>query len=175
MSDFFRGILPQKYRKRPQSIPANEPYIEKEVIDWEFVEKQKAKRRARREKFWRFVSSWTGFLFWKIVRLFISIDFWLVVFCVGLVFGISYLIWMIGLWIVANGRIVISFLVFSFVGFVVFLMLRQLLIDRKTMPNWDDTDGQSGKEMKDNTNIEIINHIDTGNGHRTIKIINQIK
>ena len=172
MTEIFCGKTPQNLRKSPQNYSANEPYLPPRGDD-----EARQRRREQRKIVLETAAAWMWYFLSKGLSVFIRVETWIIIIGVAAVFGVSYAVWLLALWVGRNIQLILSIGVFGFVFFVLSIMIRQLRFDYVHKPDFDDI-GDFYKPVQTpptKRTIEIVNYIDTGDGQQEIKITNTIK
>ena len=172
MTEIFCGKTPQNDRKSPQGYSANEPYLPPRGDD-----EARQRRREQRKIVLETAAAWMWYFLSKGLSVFIRVETWIIIIGVAAVFGVSYAVWLLALWVGRNIQLILSIGVFGFVFFVLSIMIRQLRFDYVHKPDFDDI-GDFYKPVQTpptKRTIEIVNYIDTGDGQQEIKITNTIK
>lgn len=176
MTEIFCGKTPQNDRKSPQGYSANEPYLPPKGDDPAVIEARQ-RRREQRKIVLETAAAWMWYFLSKGLSVFIRVETWIIIIGVAAVFGASYAVWLLALWVGRNIQLILSIGVFGFVFFVLSIMIRQLRFDFVHKPDFDDI-GDFHKPVQTpatKRTIEIVNYIDTGDGQQEIKITNTIK
>ena len=176
MTEIFCGKTPQNDRKSPQNYSANEPYLPPKGDDPAVIEARQ-RRREQRKIVLETAAAWMWYFLSKGLSVFIRVETWIIIIGVAAVFGVSYAVWLLALWVGRNIQLILSIGVFGFVAFVLSIMIRQLRFDYVHKPDFDDI-GDFHKPVQTpatKRTIEIVNYIDTGDGQQEIKITNTIK
>ncbi len=176
MMKIFCGKPPQNLRKTPQSYSANEPYLAPRGDDPAVIAARQ-RRREQRKIVLETAAGWMWYFISKGLSVLVRFETWIVIVGVAAVFGVSYIIWLLALWVSRNIQLILSICIFSFVVFVLSIMIRLLYSDFVNKPDFDDI-GDFHKPVQTTQTkktIEIVNYIDTGDGQQEVKITNTIK
>ena len=98
MTQIFCGKTPQNDRKSPQNYSANEPYLPPKGDDPEVI----AARQSRKEKrkiVLETAAAWAWYFLSKGLSVLVRVETWIVIVGVAAVFGVSYAVWLLALWV----------------------------------------------------------------------------